>query len=43
MFARIRPEFDCLQGQGKNSNVWKDKVKILMFARIRPEFQCLQG
>ena len=43
MFKRIRSEFQCLEGQDKNSNVWKDKVRIPMFGKIRPEFQCLEG
>ena len=38
MFGRIGPEFQCLEGQSQNSNVWKDKVKLLMFERIRQAF-----
>ena len=38
MLGRIRSEFVCLEGQSQNSNVWKDKVKILMFERIRQAF-----
>ena len=28
LFGQIRPEFQCLGGQSKISNVWKDKVRI---------------
>ena len=31
MFITTGPEFQCLQGQGQNSNVYK----------IGPDFQCL--
>ena len=50
MFGTIRSEFQCLEGLGQNSNVWKGKVRILMFGRvgqkkpilgrIRNELQC---
>ena len=43
MFGKIRPEFQCLERLGKNSNVWKDKARIVMFGKIRPEFKCLKG
>ena len=49
MLGEIRPEFQCLEGSGENSNVWKnngrnfsvlkDKVRIPMFGRIRSHFQ----
>ena len=38
MFGKIRSKFQCLDGLGQNSNVWKDKVRIPMFERIGPEF-----
>ena len=43
MFRRTRSEFQCLEGLGQNSNVWKDKVRILMFGRIGSKFQGLKG
>ena len=30
MFGRIRPEFQCLEGEGQNSSVWKDRARIPM-------------
>ena len=48
MFAKIRsmfikrgPEFQCLEKENKNYNVWKDKIKIPVFAMIRSELECL--
>ena len=41
MFGRIRSEFQCLEGKGQNSSVWKDKVRISMSGQIRTEVQCL--
>ena len=41
-FGKIRTEFKCLKGQGKNSNVWKDKARIPMLGGIRSEFECLE-
>ena len=38
MFERIRPEIKCLEGQGQNSNVWKERARIPVFGRIRSEF-----
>ena len=43
MFERIRPEFQCLEGEDQKYNVWKDKVRIPVFGRVRSEFQCLEG
>ena len=43
MFGRFRSEFQCLEGLGQNSNVWKDKDRILMFGNIGPKFQGLKG
>ena len=53
MFEKIRSKFQCLDGLGQNSNVWKDKVRIpmfqritiriTMFGRIGPEFIKLEG
>ena len=42
MFARIRSEFQCLEGYGQNSTAWKDKNRNPMLGRIRPEFQYLK-
>ena len=42
MFEKIRPESQCSEGYGKNSSVWKDKVRIIMFGKIGPEFQRLK-
>ena len=42
MFERIRPDCQCLVGYSKNSNVWKDTVRIIMFGKIGPEFQRLK-
>ena len=39
MFGRIRSEFECLKGEGQNSNDLKDKIRILILGEIRPEFQ----
>ena len=33
----------AMEGKDKNSNVWKDVVKIQMCIKIGPEFQCLDG
>ena len=35
MFGRIRYEFKCLEDWDKNSNVWKDNIRILTFGKIR--------
>ena len=43
MFGNIRPEFQCLEGEGQNSCVGKDKTRIPMLGKIRPAFQCLEG
>ena len=37
MFGRIRNEFQYLEGWDKNSNVWKNKRRILIFGRIAKE------
>ena len=42
MFGRIRKEFQCLEGQEKNSNIWKNGIKSPVFGRIRSEFECLE-
>ena len=31
MFRKIRLEFQGLNKEGENSNVWKDKIRIPMF------------
>ena len=41
MFERRSSEFQYLEGYGQNSNVWKNKVRILMSGRLSWEFQCL--
>ena len=43
MFKRIRQEFQCLEGWGTNSNVWKDKTRISMFRKKGQEFQGMEG
>ena len=53
MFIKKRPEFQRLEGYGKNSRVYKNKARSPMFERmrsiflcvnkIRPELQCFQG
>ena len=43
MSGNIRPEFQCLKGEGQNSSARKDKTRIPMLGRIRPAFQCLEG
>ena len=43
MFGKIRTEYQCFERQGQNSDVWKDKTRIVMFGKIRPKFQCLEG
>ena len=43
MLERIRSEFQYLQKLAQNSNVRKDKVRILIFAKIEAEFQCKEG
>ena len=43
MLGRITSEFECLEGQDQNSNVWNDRSGIPMFGRIGPEFQRLEG
>ena len=35
----VGPEFQCLEGKYKNSNVWKNKVRIPVFMK---KFHCLQ-
>ena len=35
MFGRVRYEFQYLEGYEKNSNIQKDKRRILMFKRKR--------
>ena len=42
MLKRIRSKFQCLKGEGQNSNVWNDKMRIPMFGRIKSEFKCLE-
>ena len=42
MFGRIRSKFQCLEGEGQNSNVWTDEKRIPMYGRIRarnPKFK----
>ena len=38
MFERIAPKLQCLEGQGQNSNVLKNKARIPMIGIIRSEF-----
>ena len=41
MLEGIGPEFECLKGWDRNSNVRKDMDGIPMLEGIGPEFQCL--
>ena len=43
MLEKITPELHCLERQGKNFNVWKEKTRITKFGRIGSELQCLEG
>ena len=42
MVERNGPEFQCLKGNGWNSNVQKERARNPMLERIGPEFQCLK-
>ena len=42
MFGQRRYDFQCLEGKGQNSNVWKDKARIPVSGKIKPELQCLE-
>ena len=35
MCIKIGPEFQCLEGKDKNSNVYRNRARIPMFGRIR--------
>ena len=37
MAGTIRSEFQCLEIKGKNSNVSKNKIRIIMFGMTGPE------
>ena len=39
----IGPELKCLEGEGQNSNVSRDKSKIPMCKRIKAKFQRSEG
>ena len=32
-----------MEGKDKNSNVWKEKIRMIMFGNIRQKFQRLKG
>ena len=40
MFECRELEFQCLKGDGRKSNVNKNRARIPMFQKIGPEFQC---
>ena len=42
MFGRIRKEFQCVERQDQNFNVWKDRARIPMSGWIRQKFQSLE-
>ena len=42
VFTKIGAEFKCKEGQGQNSNIYKNRGRIPMYGRIRWEFQCLE-
>ena len=37
------PEIHCLEGYDKNSNVWKNKIRIPMLTEIGSDYQSLEG
>ena len=41
MFIKRGPEFQRLEGYGKNSNVCKNKARSPMFERMRSKFLCV--
>ena len=43
MFECRELEFQCLKGNGRNSNVNKNRARITMFERTRSEFQCFKN
>ena len=52
VLGRIRSEFQCLEGKGHNSNVWKgiqnfniwkEKGTTPVFGGKRSELNCLEG
>ena len=43
MFIKTGVEFQCLEGQDKNSNVRIDKIIFPMLIEIGPELLCLGG
>ena len=42
IFERLGPEFQCLKGQGNNSNALQDRTEIKMFIKTAPELKCLK-
>ena len=43
MFEGIRPQLKCLEGQGQNSSVLKDRARFLICQRRRPKFEYVKG
>ena len=43
MFIQIGIEFQCLEGEDKNSNVSNDKTIIPVLIEVGPEFNSFQG
>ena len=41
LFIKIGLQTECLDGEAKNSIVYKGRDRTPMFRRIRKEFQCL--
>ena len=39
MLEKITQELHCLERQGKNFNVWKEKTRITRFVRIGSELE----
>ena len=42
MFESIRPEIQCLEGQGQNSSVWKGKIRIPIIWKDKVESPMLK-
>ena len=38
MLGQIKPEFEGLEGEGQNTNMWTDEARMKMFRKKRPQF-----
>ena len=43
MFGRRSSELQWLKKFGQNTNIWKDKIRILTIKQTGLEFHCLEG